>query len=140
MSKDLIVKPHPTDESSFLLVEDFEYTGLRDKWRIPAGFKTDFASVPKVLWWILPPHGKHAKAAVVHDWLYVVRPEVRATKLGNTWTASTYTRHVTRREADGVFRRIMKECGVGWLRRYIMWAGVRLGGWVSWMQRHGQAT
>ncbi|NDU95703.1 DUF1353 domain-containing protein [Spirosoma terrae] len=37
---------------------------------IPAGFCTDFASVPKLLWWIFPPVGDHILADVVHDYLY----------------------------------------------------------------------
>ena len=37
---------------------------------IPAGFETDFASIPRPIWHILPPAGKWAKAAILHDWLY----------------------------------------------------------------------
>ncbi|MCW5223489.1 DUF1353 domain-containing protein [Verminephrobacter aporrectodeae subsp. tuberculatae] len=38
--------------------------------RIPAGTITDLASVPRLLWAIFPPHGRYAKAAIVHDYLY----------------------------------------------------------------------
>lgn len=31
---------------------------------------TDFASVPRVLWAIIPPTGFYGKAAVIHDFLY----------------------------------------------------------------------
>ncbi len=37
---------------------------------VPAGTVTDLASVPRVLWAIFPPHGRYAKAAIVHDYLY----------------------------------------------------------------------
>lgn len=37
---------------------------------VPAGFVTDFASVPRWLWSIFPPHGRYSPAAVFHDWLY----------------------------------------------------------------------
>ena len=36
---------------------------------VPAGHRTDFASIPRVLWPLLPPVGRTGKAAVIHDWL-----------------------------------------------------------------------
>ncbi|MDP1605652.1 MAG: DUF1353 domain-containing protein, partial [Rhodocyclaceae bacterium] len=38
--------------------------------RVPTGFVTDLASVPRLFWPIFPPHGRYAKAAILHDWLY----------------------------------------------------------------------
>ena len=38
--------------------------------RVPAGTVTDLASVPRLLWAIFPPHGRWAKAAIIHDYLY----------------------------------------------------------------------
>lgn len=38
--------------------------------RVPAGFITDFASIPRFFWRLLPPTGQYGKAAVVHDYLY----------------------------------------------------------------------
>jgi len=40
---------------------------------VPVGFRTDFASVPRAFWLLLPPWGKYGKAAVVHDYLCVVK-------------------------------------------------------------------
>lgn len=37
---------------------------------VPAGFVTDLASVPRIFWTLLPPDGKYAKAAIIHDYLY----------------------------------------------------------------------
>lgn len=37
---------------------------------VPTGYVTDLASVPRIFWNIVPPHGKYAKAAIVHDYLY----------------------------------------------------------------------
>ncbi len=31
---------------------------------------TDLASVPRIFWTPLPPDGKYAKAAIIHDYLY----------------------------------------------------------------------
>ncbi|EDH3762922.1 DUF1353 domain-containing protein [Salmonella enterica subsp. enterica] len=37
---------------------------------VPAGFVTGLASVPRIFWTLLPPDGKYAKAAIIHDYLY----------------------------------------------------------------------
>ena len=83
---------------------------------VPAGFVTDFASVPKILWWCFPPTGFYAKAALLHDWCYFHGPI-----LG-----------LTRWEADAIFRRQMKRDGVGWRTRWTMWLAVRLFGARFW--------
>lgn len=37
---------------------------------VPAGFVTDLASVPRMVWSFYPPDGPWAKAAIIHDFLY----------------------------------------------------------------------
>lgn len=37
---------------------------------VPAGFVTDLATVPRIFWSVMPPDGKYAKAAIIHDYLY----------------------------------------------------------------------
>jgi hypothetical protein len=37
---------------------------------IPAGFETDFTSVPRRLWSIISPIGQYNLAAIIHDYLY----------------------------------------------------------------------
>jgi hypothetical protein len=76
---------------------------------VPAGTVTDLASVPRVLWAIFPPHGKYAKAAIVHDYLY-------AQAIG------------TKAEADSIFNEAMAVLGVPKWRRRAMYAAVRLFG------------
>lgn len=62
------------DKYRFKLIEPFTYhvgsVDSEETITVPATFTTDFASVPRPLWAILPPHGKYAKAAVLHDWMY----------------------------------------------------------------------
>jgi hypothetical protein len=71
---------------------------------VPAGFVTDLASIPRVLWSLLPPHGRYAKAAIIHDWLY-------ATGIGG------------REYADDVFLEAMEVLGVSpWKRKTMYWA------------------
>lgn len=45
---------------------------------IPKDFVTDGASVPRLLWWLLPPTGVYFDEAVLHD--YLVRYEVVGTR------------------------------------------------------------
>jgi hypothetical protein len=92
---------------------------------IPAGFVTDFASIPRLLWNILPPE-YHAVASLPHDWLYV-QGEVNG-------------REIERAEGDAVFNELLAFDHAGdWDRRALV-AGVRLGGWVPWRKyRQAQA-
>ncbi|MCZ2109452.1 MAG: DUF1353 domain-containing protein [Dehalococcoidia bacterium] len=91
------------------LTEDLAYQGRTDRFLVPAGFRTDFASVPRLFTWLVPTSGEYTKAAVLHDWLL---------------EESGISRH----DADGIFRRTMRELGVSDLRRYVMWGAVRIAG------------
>lgn len=76
---------------------------------VPAGTVTDLASVPRILWTVFPPHGKYAKAAIVHDFLY---------------TNALYNKRI----ADDVFNEAMCVLKVPRWRRVIMYWAVRLFG------------
>ena len=106
-------------DTTFTLLEGFSYSsesiGANITVHVPKGFVTDFASVPRILWWLFPPHGRHGKAAVIHDYLYLL---VRKGK---------YSRVV----ADSIFLSAMKELEVPLWRRYTMYLGVRLAGWTA---------
>jgi len=90
---------------------------------VPAGFLTDYASVPRILWNLIPPTGKYTYAAVVHDYLYAGHNGQHIYK-------------VTRKQADAVFLDAMLSVGVSKPLAYTMWAGVRVGGWVGWGRSH----
>lgn len=79
----------------------------------PAGYVTDFASIPRAFHFIISPFGKHAEAAVIHDWLY---------------TLGTPKDGKGRRVADKAFVRALKLLEVSWFTRVIMYWAVRLGG------------
>lgn len=68
------LKVEVLDDYKFKVIESFEYyVGNMDSDEViivPEGFITDFASIPRIFWSILPPHGRYAKAAVIHDYLY----------------------------------------------------------------------
>ncbi len=68
-SGDPAVKMLP-DGRNMQLIDAFSYTDPKgQKWNVPAGTKTDGASIPRFLWVSYPPFtGKYRLAAVVHDY------------------------------------------------------------------------
>lgn len=101
------------DGTRWKLTEAFSYkTNAGDTILVPAGFVTDFASVPKFMFWRRNT-GSYGKAAVIHDSLYQFNG-------------------VTRSRADAIFLEAMTNSGVGWFTRHSFYLGVRLGGWKPW--------
>jgi hypothetical protein len=90
------------------LVEPLKYRGNTELFEVPAETKTDFASVPAFFQWLIPRSGRYTRAAVLHDYLLRSVPGL------------------SRADADGIFRRAMAELKVPFLRRWLMWAAVRL--------------
>lgn len=92
----------------------YESEALGETIIVPAGFKTDFASVPRlpVVWLLFGDTAR--KAAALHDFLY--------TKPHNT----------TREQADQVLREAAQLCGVGIFRATCLYLGVRIGGASHW--------
>jgi len=84
----------------------FEFGQGRTVIEVPAGFVTDFASIPQSLWNILPPHGRYSSPAVLHDYLYWVQA-------------------CSKDEADLAFLYAMEEQSVPFATRMAVYAGVR---------------
>lgn len=82
---------------------------------VPKGFRTDFASVPRCLWSIFPPYGKHTVAAIVHDFLYA-------------------THLTTREKADLIFLELMKVYNVNPVKRKLMYLAVKYFGEPAYKQ------
>jgi hypothetical protein len=100
------------DGRNWLLLAEFDFASqtLERIIRIPIGFITDFASIPRIFWTLLPPTGRYGKAAVVHDYLY------------RTIGACS------RKLADQTLLEAMLALRTPWLTREIIYEGVRLGG------------
>jgi hypothetical protein len=100
------------DDQDWAILRALTYYARTEDFVVPVQEHTDFASVPRVFVWFIPRYGRYTKAAILHDYLCsVCVPAGR----------------VSRIEADGIFRQAMRELGVPFLRRWIMWAAVRLG-------------
>ena len=97
----------------FILEHYFRYVSSKGIITVPTGFRTDGASIPRVFWSILGPHGSYFGAAIVHDFLYS--------------KASNHHWLMTRADADKIFLEAMYNAGVGF-HRNIIYAAVRLGG------------
>lgn len=84
--------------------------------RVKPGFRTDGASIPRLLWRVFgsPYDPDIFAAAIGHDALY--RGEI-----------------VPRRDADAAFLYMMAKHGVRKRRRRLIWLGVRLFGWITWL-------
>ena len=69
----LVVTPL-ADGKSWIIYKNFFYDvgaeNSGDRIQVDLGFVTDFASVPRILWWALPKWGVYGNASVIHDWLY----------------------------------------------------------------------
>lgn len=93
---------------NWVLLEPLTYEGARDLFTVPVGFHTDFASVPRWARSIVSETGVHTRAAVLHDYL-------------------GRQADISQSDADGIFRRVLREAGVGFFLRWLMWAAVRFG-------------
>lgn len=112
----LIVSPLP-DGKRWVLLSNFGYdvgeNGSSVTIMVDNGFVTDFTSVPRVLWWIVPRWGKYGNAAVIHDWLY--------------WEQIN-----TRKACDNIFLEAMGVLGTSKIKKWAMYRAVRLLGWMAW--------
>lgn len=97
----------------FTLLDEFvtllNIDGRGEVIKVPAGFHTDLASVPRLIWGWIPPLGRYLRAAIVHDYLY-------------------RTARLPRPVADKAFHALMRRAGVGPIRARLMYWAVRLAG------------
>ncbi len=117
-TKALIVSPL-ADGKTWVLIEPFAYDvgelGSGDTIEVSKGFKTDFASIPRVFWIALPKWGKYGNAAVIHDWLYA-------------------TQQRSREEADRILLEAMKVLAVPKWQRFPIYKAVCYFGWFAWIR------
>ena len=82
---------------------------------VPKGFVTDLASIPRLARFMFTGHGLSRKPAVIHDFLYSV--------------------FYDRKQADKIFLDALKDVGMNWVGRRIMYRAVRLGGWLHYRSK-----
>lgn len=96
----------------FELVQDLVYYSARlgRDIVVPAGFGTDFASIPRVFHSIIKVNGRHRKSAVLHDYLCEHGAD----------------EGLTQRESDLVFNEACEADDVRLTQRTVMFGMVRL--------------
>lgn len=82
---------------------------------VPVGFRTDLASVPWWIRWLLPPNGKYGKAAVIHDYLCVYRKVM----------VGSEAVYITREMCDHIFFEAMEVLKVPSWQKWSMFLAVR---------------
>jgi hypothetical protein len=119
MSKftDVLVVSPLADGRTWVTRKEFGYDigkkGSGDSVEVEIGFMTDFASVPRPLWALLPRWGKYGNAAVIHDWCY-------------------WEQKYSRKKSDEIFREAMEVLEVPKWKILLMYYAVRLGGSLAW--------
>jgi hypothetical protein len=83
---------------------------------VPVDFVTDGPSIPRIFWAILPVWGRYGRAGIVHDYLCYLLDKGAPHKAAQSRT-----------QADGIFYEAMTALGVGWLPKWILYIGVRIG-------------
>ena len=104
---DLVVK---VVDDGYMLTMPLEYQDGQRIYVVPAGFVTNFASIPRPARILITGHGKERLAATLHDYLYFMKYD--------------------RRHADKLFLKAMTSSGVNGFLRHIMHKAVRIGGWA----------
>jgi hypothetical protein len=105
------------DTSRWMLVNPVIYQSVvaQQIFIVPRGFVTDLASVPRIVPFAYALFGNTSnEAAVVHDYLY------------------SAPHSTTREMADAVLREASAVTRVAAWRRWPMWLGVRVFGWLHW--------
>lgn len=88
---------------------------------VPAGFVTDFASVPRPIWSLFPKWGKYGLASVIHDYLYA--------------------RGFPEREVcDAYMREAMHDLREDEWKINLIYGAVRAGGGVAWRSNAASRT
>lgn len=95
-----------SDEGLFRLLRDFTFDltefGFEGIITVPAGYVTDFATIPRIFRWYFSMSGKVAKPALLHDQMC----------------------RMLDKRATAVFNATLKASGVHWFKRWPMVAAV----------------
>lgn len=145
MIQELIEFPplYPRGDGTYTLVKDFSYEWLHgDDWNritVPRGFRCDLSSSPRVVWSFISPFDL-GPAAILHDFIYSHGGRLPVGAHEQVFLSRYFivTSPWTRRDADRLFARVMRESGVPRWRRRLAYLAVRLFGWKDWKEAGGE--
>jgi hypothetical protein len=119
------IDPGAADGRLFVVLEPFTWSGDGLTLHLPAGFRFDGASIPRVARPLIDRLQLGALAPAFHDALYGGGGVMAA-----GWQMPPA--RLTRAQADALFRRHMDEDGVPAARAWWAWRAVRWFGGSSW--------
>jgi len=120
---DLDIRLKPLEGKKWELFHNLTYELSDGKIiRIPKGFKTDLSSVPLKLWGLFPPFGDFLPAALVHDYLYVIR--------------YNNDRAFADKEMLRISDKFHSKTRLNRLDNYLRYYAVRLFGWIYWNDKN----
>jgi signal peptidase I len=112
------------NRNNWVLVNSFTYAlgsedGV-DVINVPAGFVTNFGTIPRIFRNMIRPLGRYGKAAILHDYLYRIGVIIN-------------NRNYTRKEADLIFLEAMEVLKVPKWKRKSIYFAVRMFGGRSYL-------
>jgi len=122
-----------SEGSHWILTQEAKaIVGTTYKLVCPKGMETDGASIPRFFWRLMGPKMEPPfyKAAIVHDAGYMDVLQWSYSEDGE-WVDEAHTR----KEVDELFRELLKNLGMKWWRRSLMYQAVRWFGGKHWADR-----
>ena len=113
-------------------------------YHVPVGFETDFTSIPRIFWRVLPPWSWYSPAAILHDWLYLVngltrkqtddlfKEHIKALRLQYLKAMSTGDSESGDYSRIRLFAMRARRAAQTKAVPQLIYRGVRLGGWRAW--------
>jgi hypothetical protein len=87
---------------------------------VETGFVTDGATIPRILWWLLPPIGEYSQCTTLHDKLCTTYYYIRFVDGVEVKVA------LTRKQIDEILKESMDVKKVTWWKKKAIMAGVNL--------------
>ena len=127
-------------EKEYEVMEPFVFQYITSKpietiiFKIEKGFQCDLASIPRSAWSIMgifPVSKSVIHASLVHDWLYRSEKNRSCERITHLALCDMSDMiDLNRRDADKIFAGILRQEGVPKWKRRVLYAVVRLFGWL----------
>ena len=144
-TKPLRIEQDADHPKFWTVLDGFEYhvghLGSGEVLSVPAGFRTDFQSIPKAVRWAFGhPVDEYAASGLEHDWLYQHPANGNLVGVvlslgvvdGSIGVVDRKPKSRSRRRCDQIYLEMNKVLKCPWWKRTGKYTGVRIGGWVGW--------